>query len=180
MVNVELIKALRWCGDENNEWCVLEEYKCPLWNEDRMIDECKEELMRAAADALEAAGRQIARLEEDLKTREAEREVLQDTIKICEEAADRCRAQLQAAHYYNKLAKRLREKTISFKAWKPFRPGELPTDGILLDEEKRLTANLYEHKVPFIHPCSICGQWHTCPNAYTTDAELCKEHEDMR
>lgn len=71
-------------------------------------------------------------------------------------------------------------KTISFKAWKPFQPDELPTDGILLDEEKRLTANLYEHKVPFIHPCSTCGQWHTCPSAYTTDAELCKEHEDMR
>ena len=71
-------------------------------------------------------------------------------------------------------------KTISFKAWKPFQPGELPTDGILLDEEKRLTANLYEHKMPFIHPCSICGQWRTCPNGYTTDAELCKRYDEIR
>ena len=63
MNNAELIKVLRWCGDENNEWCVLEEYKCPLWNEDRMIDECKEELMRAAADAYEAAEKRIAELE---------------------------------------------------------------------------------------------------------------------
>lgn len=55
MTNAELIKALRWCGGENNEWCVREEYKCPLWNEDRMVDECKADLMRSAADALEAA-----------------------------------------------------------------------------------------------------------------------------
>ena len=51
-------------------------------------------LMADAADALEAAEKRIARLEEDLKTREAEREVMQDTIKICEEAADRYKAQL--------------------------------------------------------------------------------------
>ena len=49
----ELIDALRWCGDENNEWCVRETYKCPLWNEDRITDERKAELMTAAADAIE-------------------------------------------------------------------------------------------------------------------------------
>lgn len=54
MTNAELIKALRWCGDESDEWCVSEAYKCQLWNEDRITDECKAELMRAAADALEA------------------------------------------------------------------------------------------------------------------------------
>ena len=63
MTNAELIKALRWCGGENNEWCVHEEYKCPLWNEDRMVDECKAELMRDAANALEAAEKRIAELE---------------------------------------------------------------------------------------------------------------------
>lgn len=35
-------------------------------------------LLHAAADALEAAEKRIARLEEDLKTREAECEVMQD------------------------------------------------------------------------------------------------------
>jgi hypothetical protein len=63
MTNAELIKALRWCGSENNEWCVGEIYKCPLWNEDRITDECKAELMRAAADALEAADEKITKLE---------------------------------------------------------------------------------------------------------------------
>ena len=51
-------------------------------------------LMADAADALEAADKRIARLEDDLKTREAEREVMQDTIKICEEAADRYKEQI--------------------------------------------------------------------------------------
>lgn len=53
MENTEIIKALRWCGGENNEWCVGETYECPLWNEDRITDECKAELMTTAADALE-------------------------------------------------------------------------------------------------------------------------------
>lgn len=65
-----------------------------------MIDDCV-----AAIDALDDSNdayikenerlkMRIARLEEDLKTREAERDVMQDTIKICEEAADRYKAQL--------------------------------------------------------------------------------------
>lgn len=92
----ELVKALRWCGseDERHEMCVDESYRCPMWNEDRITDECKAELMRDAADALEAAEKRIARLEQDLKTREAERLVMQNTIEICEEAADRYKAQL--------------------------------------------------------------------------------------
>ena len=120
----ELIKALRWCGseDERHEMCVDETYRCPMWNEDRMTDYCKADLMLAAAAALEAADekiadytaainalddsndayikenerlkKRIARLEEDLKTREAEREVMRDTIKICEETADRYKAQM--------------------------------------------------------------------------------------
>jgi hypothetical protein len=58
----ELIKALRWCGseDERHEMCVDESYRCPMWNEDRMTDECKAELMRGAADALEATDEEIA------------------------------------------------------------------------------------------------------------------------
>lgn len=56
MKNEELIKALRWCGseDEQHEMCVDESYSCPMWNEDRMTDYCKAGLMLAAADALEA------------------------------------------------------------------------------------------------------------------------------
>lgn len=54
-MNAELIKALRWCGseDERHEMCVDESYRCPMWNEDRITDDCKAELMRDAADALE-------------------------------------------------------------------------------------------------------------------------------
>lgn len=63
MKNAELIKALRWCGGEDNEWCVDKTYKCPLWNEDRITDECKAELMTTAAYALEAAEKRIADLE---------------------------------------------------------------------------------------------------------------------
>lgn len=58
----ELIKALRWCGseDERHEMCVDETYRCPMWNEDRMTDYCKADLMLAAAAALEAADEKIA------------------------------------------------------------------------------------------------------------------------
>ena len=65
MKNEELIKALRWCGgiDEQHEMCVDASYSCPIWNEDRMTDYCKADLMLAAADALEAAEKRIADLE---------------------------------------------------------------------------------------------------------------------
>ena len=64
MTNAELIKALRWCGseDERHEMCVDESYRCPMWNEDRITDECKAELMRDAAYALEADDKRIAKL----------------------------------------------------------------------------------------------------------------------
>lgn len=57
----ELIDALRWCGseDERHEMCVDESYRCPMWNEDRITDECKAELMRDAADALEQLQAQV-------------------------------------------------------------------------------------------------------------------------
>lgn len=88
MENTELIKALRWCGGENNEWCVHEEYGCPLWNEDRMVDECKAELMIAAADALEAADKIIAELSFDNKmlknTIDADKGVMLDRIRFLE------------------------------------------------------------------------------------------------
>ena len=62
MTNAELIKALRWCGseDERHEMCVDESYRCPMWNEDRMTDYCKAGIMLSAADALEAADKRIA------------------------------------------------------------------------------------------------------------------------
>lgn len=41
-------------------------------------------------------------------------------------------------------------------------------------------ATLHERKEPFIHPCSICGKWRTCPNGYTTDAELCKRYDEIK
>ena len=57
----ELIKALRWCSeDERHEMCVDESYRCPMWNEDRMTDCCKADLMLAAAAALEADDEKIA------------------------------------------------------------------------------------------------------------------------
>ena len=55
----ELIKVLRWCGGENNEWCVGEAYRCPLWDEDRITDDCKAKLMTMAADALEEDEKQV-------------------------------------------------------------------------------------------------------------------------
>ena len=84
MTNAELIKALRCRANDIRE-CEGCAFK----------DACYGGTLElVAADALEAAEQRIARLEEDLKTREAEREVMQDTIKICEEANDRYKARL--------------------------------------------------------------------------------------
>lgn len=62
METSELIKTLRWCGseDERHEMCVDESYRCPMWNEDRITDDCKAELMTMAVDALEEADEKIA------------------------------------------------------------------------------------------------------------------------
>lgn len=89
----ELIKSLR-CKGLSKE-CDTCEYGYRLSPDSECNDACdRMKLENDAADALEAADNRISRLEEDLKTREAEREVMQDTIKICEEAADRYKAQL--------------------------------------------------------------------------------------
>ena len=89
MTNAELIdlfQNVEWSNHPVCNGCPLK-YTC----DKNQITRC---LFGSAADALEAAEKRIARLEEDLKTREAEREVMQDTIKICEEAADRYKAQM--------------------------------------------------------------------------------------
>lgn len=50
----ECIAALLHCTDDSTELCVDDKYQCPLWNEDRMTDCCKADLMLAAADIIEA------------------------------------------------------------------------------------------------------------------------------
>ncbi len=69
MKNEELIKTLRWCGsdDDDNEYCVDANYSCPYFKWDKQKDYCKQELMRDAADALEAAENSIAELEKRTK-----------------------------------------------------------------------------------------------------------------
>ena len=68
MTNAELIKALRWCGsdDEQHEMCVDESYSCPMWNEDRMTDYCKADLMNDAADAIERLQSDLAKKDSQL------------------------------------------------------------------------------------------------------------------
>jgi rubrerythrin len=62
-MNAELIKALRWCGNDDNEYCVDADYGCPYFKWDKPKDDCKQELMIAAADAIEAADKRIAEME---------------------------------------------------------------------------------------------------------------------
>lgn len=90
MENTEIIKALRWCGseDERHEMCVDESYRCPMWNEDRITDECKADLMLAAADALEAAEQRIAELE-------AQNELKDGTITAMATDIGKLQAQMQ-------------------------------------------------------------------------------------
>ena len=79
MNTAELIKALRNCGNG------IDCKGCPYLVSFADGEHCfRGKIANDAADALEAAEKRIARLEEDLKTREAEREVMQDTIKVCE------------------------------------------------------------------------------------------------
>lgn len=94
MENTELIKALRWCGDESDEWCVSEAYKCQLWNEDRITDECKAELMRAAADALEAADEKIVELQKQVNEF-IKNETRSTVIKVMSRRISELEAQLQ-------------------------------------------------------------------------------------
>lgn len=93
-MNAELIAALRWCIVDFNSTQSRRCNECPYRIYADGKKACENKAKRDAADALEADEKRIARLEEDLKTREAEREVMQDTIKICEEAADRYQAQI--------------------------------------------------------------------------------------
>ena len=101
LTNAELIKALRWCGseDERHEMCVDESYSCPLWNEDRMTDYCKADLMLAAADALEAQQVDLRKaneiIAEGIKVSRKSRaalEIAQKRISDLETALAACRA----------------------------------------------------------------------------------------
>ena len=96
MTNAELIAGLRECATVGD--C----RKCKMHDE-YSYDMCAIKLLLAAADALETAEKRIEQLERDLKTREAEREIMQDTIKICEEAADRYKAQLPKEGEWKKI-----------------------------------------------------------------------------
>lgn len=58
----ECIEALRHCTDDSSELCVDDKYRCPLWDEDRMTDYCKADLMLAAADLIEAQANRIEEL----------------------------------------------------------------------------------------------------------------------
>ena len=66
----ECIAALRHCTDDGTELCVDDQYRCPLWNEDRMTDCCKADLMLAAADIIEEQAKQIAELEDEINNLE--------------------------------------------------------------------------------------------------------------
>lgn len=66
MTNAELIEALRWCSIEDNEYCVDDDYQCPYFVWDKSKDDCKSEMMNAAADALEAAEKQIAKQQKQI------------------------------------------------------------------------------------------------------------------
>jgi len=78
MTNTELIAALRWCSIEDNEYCVDEDYRCPYFVWDKSKDDCKSEMMVAAADALEAAEQRIAELEAQLPKEGEWKKILQN------------------------------------------------------------------------------------------------------
>lgn len=63
----ECIEALRHCTDDSSELCVDDKYRCPLWDEDRMTDYCKADLMLAAADIIEAQAKLIEELEHEMR-----------------------------------------------------------------------------------------------------------------
>ena len=56
----QCIASLRHCTDDSTELSVDDKYRCPLWNEDRMTDYCKADLMLAAADIIEAQQKSLA------------------------------------------------------------------------------------------------------------------------
>jgi hypothetical protein len=62
MTNAELIKGLRWCADESICFDDFSGEKCPYFDEKK--DSCSvDEILHAAADALEAAEKCIKELE---------------------------------------------------------------------------------------------------------------------
>lgn len=65
MTNAELIKGLRWCADESICCDDFSGEKCPCFDEKK--DSCSvNEMLHAAADALEATEKRIAELEAQL------------------------------------------------------------------------------------------------------------------
>lgn len=65
MNNTELIKGLRWCADESICCDDFSGEKCPYFDEKK--DSCSvDEILHAAADALEADDKLIAELEAQL------------------------------------------------------------------------------------------------------------------
>ena len=62
MTNAELIKALRYCISDNAGDCDL----CPYQIDCKSNGTGKDKMIRDAADALEAADKRIAELEDDL------------------------------------------------------------------------------------------------------------------
>lgn len=83
MTNAELIKGLRWCADESICCDDFSGEKCPYFDEKK--DSCSvDEILYAAADALEAAEKRIAELEAQMPKRG---EWIEDDTTYC--GADR-------------------------------------------------------------------------------------------
>lgn len=189
MTNAELIKALRWCGGENNEWCVGETYKCPLWNEDRITDDCKAELMTTAADALEAADKQITVL-----VKQAWHTDQVDAVNFAVYSDQKARiAELEAQ------AEALKEESEAYKFG--YLDGKTESDSQIEDLQTALTAcrlRKDEAQLPkegewinpsrnpdivnkdFFSDCSVCGETfmdesNYCPNCGARMTE--EDHE---
>ena len=87
MDNAELIKGLRWCADESICCDDFSGEKCPYFDEKK--DSCSvDEILHAAADALEAADKRIAELSLDNKMLknaiDADKGVMLDRIRFLE------------------------------------------------------------------------------------------------
>lgn len=86
MENTELIKGLRWCADESICCDDFSGEKCPYFDEKK--DSCSvDEILHAAADALEAAEKRIAELE-------AQNELKDGTITAMATDIGKLRAQM--------------------------------------------------------------------------------------
>lgn len=151
MTNAELIKALRWCGsmDEQHEMCVDESYSCPMWNEDRMTDYCKADLMLAAAERRIGMSSVYSNYVKRMRmcvngnckgctyqyegltnTEECKEDLLYDAAKQLEDA-DKCNARLV------KKCKEMEKQIVELEA-------RLPKEGEWVGRQKH-------------RRCSICG-----------------------